>query len=403
MKILIVNAHWNNRGDEAALCALIDALLENKDKLNTKTEITVVFKETKGVSEWPYENRVRCEMTRYRPSEEKVKHVVEDQHSDDPDIQKEIELVEWSDFVVYAPGGAVISDRFWWEKQLEYIFPLYYAQKIGKKTIFASPSVGPFDTEHGLRDQFFKDIDLLCLRESIGMDAVKNCVGICGNQIQSCDLAFVSDINNEKASGQLSADLELSNFLKKYDRIVGLTVSDLSWNVGYLNKEDLMIQIEKTIKGFIAYLETKNMGVILIPQLFGEQDDESYLERYKTENCYLLSKRYNSNFQQYLIGRLYAVAGVRYHCNIFAAKMGTPMIPIVYEQKMQGFLQDSGMEDWGVDISELSTNIMVTKMERLELEYTQKRSFLQEQFVNWKNKARNCIHEIESFIYIGEK
>lgn len=50
-------------------------------------------------------------------------------------------------------------------------------------------------------------------------------------------------------------------------------------------------------------------------------------------------EKYDTYFQQYVIGCMYAVIGMRYHSNIFSAKMGTPFISISYEQKMQGFMK----------------------------------------------------------------
>lgn len=35
-------------------------------------------------------------------------------------------------------------------------------------------------------------------------------------------------------------------------------------------------------------------------------------------------EKYDTYFQQYVIGCMYAVIGMRYHSNIFSAKMGTP-------------------------------------------------------------------------------
>lgn len=392
MKILLVNAHWDNRGDEAALCALADALFEMDDE----AEITIIFKETRAIQEFPYEGRAAYAVTRFRPTEQEVKKAIETGRSDNPDMQKEIELVSDSDMVVYAPGGAVISDRFWWEKQLEYIFPIAYAQSRGKITVFASPSVGPFTTSHPFRDELFKRTDILCLRESLGMQAVIDAIGMMKNQILSCDLAFAGKVDWNAARLRYEHADELRSFLERYNRVVGMTVSDLSWNVGYLNRDELKENIENAFKGFIDYLSRHNIGIILIPQLFGEQNDEEYLKRYASKNVICLPvEGYNSNFQQYLISKLYAVVGIRYHCNIFAAKMRVPMIPIVYEQKMAGFLKDSGIEDWGAEVDGLSAEELIKRFSALEAEYEKRRAFLSAKLGDWKQKADQTIRALE--------
>ncbi|MFZ3129538.1 MAG: hypothetical protein WA125_00155, partial [Desulfosporosinus sp.] len=49
INITIVNAHWNNRGDEAALCALLEGL----QKVYEACKITIIFKDGKSVVQFP--------------------------------------------------------------------------------------------------------------------------------------------------------------------------------------------------------------------------------------------------------------------------------------------------------------------------------------------------------------
>lgn len=84
--------------------------------------------------------------------------------------------------------------------------------------------------------------------------------------------------------------------------------------------------------------------MIFIPQLYGNGNDYDLMSQYVTssESCYVVkadSDLYDAYFQQFLISKLYMVIGMRYHSNIFSAKMGTPFVSISYEQKMQGFMK----------------------------------------------------------------
>ena len=66
------------------------------------------------------------------------------------------------------------------------------------------------------------------------------------------------------------------------------------------------------------------------------------------------SEERDTYFQQYVIGKLYAVVGMRYHSNIFSAKMGIPFVSVSYEQKMKGFMQSIGLSEYCIDLNELS-------------------------------------------------
>ena len=79
--------------------------------------------------------------------------------------------------------------------------------------------------------------------------------------------------------------------------------------------------------------------------------------------------RYDSYFQQYVIGQLYAVVGMRYHSNIFSAKMGTPFISVSYEQKMTGFMEKMELSRYCIGIKDLSAELLAEKFELLEQEH----------------------------------
>ena len=62
-KIVLVNAHWSNRGDEAAIRAIVDSILENV----LDAQITIVFKETGDVCQFPYMDRVDYITAKFLP------------------------------------------------------------------------------------------------------------------------------------------------------------------------------------------------------------------------------------------------------------------------------------------------------------------------------------------------
>ena len=146
------------------------------------------------------------------------------------------------------------------------------------------------------------------------------------------DLAFLSTVDMEENNKIFQTDIELLEKVKRYGKIVGITITDLNWNVEYEKDVELRQNIEDSFNNFICWLEKKEIGVILIPQLFGEQNDINYLLKYQElhSNVSVLDEKYDSQFQQYFISKCYAIVGLRYHSNIFAAKMGTPMVPVIY-------------------------------------------------------------------------
>ena len=90
----------------------------------------------------------------------------------------------------------------------------------------------------------------------------------------------------------------------------------------------------------------------------------------------LMTKNMIHIFQQYVIGCMYAVIGMRYHSNIFSAKMGTPFISISYEQKMQGFMKKMELDRYCISLDKLSDEELKKKFSILTDNYDEYKKYL---------------------------
>ena len=73
---------------------------------------------------------------------------------------------------------------------------------------------------------------------------------------------------------------------------------------------------------------------------------------------------------------MYAVIGMRYHSNIFSAKMGTPFISISYEQKMQGFMKKMELDRYCISLDELSDEELKKRFSILADNYDEYKEYL---------------------------
>ncbi len=205
------------------------------------------------------------------------------------------------------------------------------------------------------------------------------------------DLAFMDEVDSADAELQLSRYPELSEFLANYPRVVGMTISDFKWHVNLGKDAELLERIETTARKMILSLTERGYGVLLIPQLFGNQNDYNYLQAFSRDGVHVMSDQHDTYVQQYVISRLYAVIGMRYHSNIFAAKMGTPFVAVVYEEKMGGFLELAGLSDYGLSLNELSFESLNDKFRILENHYDELRTSLKESLPEWRSRARRTV------------
>ena len=121
MQIVMVNAHWNNRGDEAAIRAIVDGILSHRPDV----KLTILFKDIKDISQFPYQGVIDYFISDFLIEEADMKQVLACEEDQIPEhLLPVIHAIRRADGVIYAPGGADISDRFWWIKQLDYLFPV---------------------------------------------------------------------------------------------------------------------------------------------------------------------------------------------------------------------------------------------------------------------------------------
>ena len=401
MRIFIANAHWFNRGDEAALMVYVNHLAEQGH------DITVEIKERQpGVIISLGGAKIKTISTRYLPkdTESWYQSVLSDgQEFADEEEKKALDAMRDSDLIIYSPGGSVICDRFWWVKQLEYLTPFLYAKMFNIPMFIASPSMGPFnvgDEEHiKIRKELLAVPEHIFVREPISREYLSE-IGITDNIKVSIDSAFYDTFNSETNERLFNGDVELKAFMNSGRKTVAMTVTDLQWNIGYKDqKEELKSKVRTVIDGVISSLLKKGYNVLLIPQLFGIQDDENLLKEFCTDgNVFVLDTKYNCHFQQFVISRCYALIGMRYHSNIFAAKTGIPFIPICYEEKMTGFLKMYHFDQWAVMMDLFSVDGIMTKFETLEKDYKEYQSFLLSMIPTWRSKAATVVIALDNMI-----
>ena len=95
---------------------------------------------------------------------------------------------------------------------------------------------------------------------------------------------------------------------------------------------------------------------------------------------------------------MYAVIGMRYHSNIFAAKMGTPFISVSYEQKMSGFMKIAELDKYCIDINDLSEKSVMETFDNLCEHYNEYKQDLQSRKSIWQRKAHETTDKVIDII-----
>ncbi|SDI72380.1 colanic acid/amylovoran biosynthesis protein [Pseudobutyrivibrio sp. 49] len=403
MKVTIIHAHWNNRGDEAALRAFVDELYAKYENADIYVQVLSSI-----VKQFPYDDkRIHLSNVKFPKRKNKLDYwmayLTKGRLSIFSNTREFVKLVEGSDLVLHGPGGPSIGDIYY-DVEEEYLKRLDLIRRMGIKYAFYAPSMGPFEKKdekrNALRRRVLENAEFIYLREATSEKFVKD-FGIKNKTAVSLDSAFQHYSDEQKYAKQLDEYKELKEFMSRYDRVVGMTTTDLSWHPVHKKNLELKDNIFNSFAQLIEHLDKQNIGVVFIPQLFGIHNDRRYMETFKKDNCFVIDDTHDTYFQQYLISQLYAVIGMRYHSNIFSAKMGTPFISVSYEQKMSGFMNISGLNDYCVPIGELSGDNLVNAFDKLCDNYDDYKSILSVKKEEWSQMAHRTTDAV--FEVLGEK
>lgn len=366
MNILLINAAWDNRGDESAIRAMVDEfrLIRPNVKFNILNHLS------NDRDQFPYSNDI---VVNSRINYFTKKNFIDipflilsrGKFALMPNTRQYIKILKDTDFVLHAPGGPSMGELYP-SMQFNTFFKFIIAALQKKPFGFYAPSMGPFEDKFKniLRKYIYKRAKFIATREDISAQYYK-ALNLEKKAIVTADSAIQHKIDEEKYSNQLREYTSLSDFLDKNEKVIGITITELDWHSIH-NNQETKENIKNTFNEFISYLKQNGCAVVFIPQLFGKQNDYDLMSQYMQENCFIVDDQHDCYFQQYLISKLHAVVGLRYHSNIFSAKMMTPFISISYEQKMSGFIKLCGMQDYCIELKDLSPQRLIETFEKLE-------------------------------------
>lgn len=402
MNILVINCHVANRGDEAAVHALVDELNILYDKLSITLSL-------RGDTVYPNMPENVMIIHQFIPRKFKsllayyIGIVSNGKIRVSSSGKKIMDAIEKADIILHAPGGPSIGDTYY-EDEPTYLRVYDLIQAMNKPYIFYAPSMGPFSRED--RNEWRKKVlcgaKAIILRDPISAEYVRKLLP--DKQVyQTLDSAFQNNIEIEINKKKLDEYKELNTFLCNHDKCVGVTITDLLWHPIHSNNKRMVQNIHDSFEAYLKELVDQGYGIVFIPQLYGSGNDYNLMKGYVAEedNYFVIldnDERYDAYFQQYVIGRLYAVIGMRYHSNIFSAKMGTPFISVSYEQKMQGFMEKMNLRQYCIKLDDLSAYALKNKYELLCRNYDEYKIYLNDKHEEMKADACRTTQIVERIL-----
>jgi len=356
--ILIINQHGENRGDEAAMRAMLAAFREHIPEVS----FTLL-----------YQFRDRTLRLRFREPVEALPIVlpktsylrgalytilkavgVDERRILPPELQRIMAAYARTDLVVSAPGGPYFGDIYahhelihWWYVLLARLF---------KKPLFLyATSAGPFNIRwlNAIRRRLYSTFNCLVTREELSARYIEDLIGAPGSVEVTADSAIQAELEPYPRSAWFSG--ERRSLVER--RLVAVSLNDFRYptskNPAKEKRHYNAVMVE-TLTHLAAYGDVHFM---FLPQLYGRvHSDAAYLlsmaKQLPPEASWeIVDATLDSDTQRRLFAMCDLHIASRYHPAIFGNTAFVPGICIYYEHKALGFMQQLGLERYAFDIN----------------------------------------------------
>ncbi len=355
-RVLIINQHGDNRGDEAAMRATIRAidarfpgssfivLIQVRDLPAAMTAPDVKFQ---SIYLSPVEAARLAIYALLATFGVRVPALLSDAAA------AMIEAYRSADVVITAPGGPYFGDVYV-DHELVHWFHVYLARLHGLAVFQYAPSCGPFRIRamNWLRRRAYQWMGVLVVREEVSRDYLRALLGPASSIHVTTDAAIQDRVQPASREAYFSGR-------RAYLRerlIVAITLQRYRFPAD-ADRTGRQAAFERAALACLEHVATRtSCHFLLFPQLSGVASNDVAFHRYLGNRLpagiswEIVDPALNSDQQRALFGLTDFCIASRYHPQIFATSHGIPGLFIAYEHKQLGYLRQLGLERYTFDI-----------------------------------------------------
>lgn len=262
-----------------------------------------------------------------------------------------------SDFIVVCGGGFLGGKKF---ESLMHVFQMYINTKFNKKVYVMGTSIEPMNSKvvKLFTDDVLKKMDHVFAREVITSEYLEKLLPT--NKITLIpDMAFMLE--------DVSTNFEFVSKLRNGSNFIyGITVRQ--WNFPCSsNPNDMMNKYINSLVEFMNYEISLGNCFVFVPQVIVDNGDDTEVAKVIKskllcpDSFIILHDDLSPVEIKGLISNFDYFIGTRMHSNIFATSMRIPTIAIAYEKKTNGIMHTLGLDDYVIEINNISKDILIDK------------------------------------------
>jgi polysaccharide pyruvyl transferase CsaB len=244
-------------------------------------------------------------------------------------------------------GGSLIQDNTSTRSLIYYLGMIWLAKKMKMKVMIYANGIGPLNKKNNrnLTKYVVNKVDVITLREELSLKELTS-LNINRPEIHvTADPAFTIQAESSEQTDYLLS----SEGIDPKAPYIGISVRKWSGHDKF----------ETTLANIADYIiESYGSGVLFIPMHYPGDlvIIDNILAKMKNKG-FAIRKKHSVPEILGIIGKTQLLIGMRLHALIFAASIGVPIVGIVYEPKVEGFLEYSNQASAG-DVNSLELDKM---------------------------------------------
>ncbi len=241
--------------------------------------------------------------------------------------------------VVLSGGGTLLQDGTSTRSLLYYLSIIKTAKLFGKKVMVYANGIGPVNGARNrkLVKSVLKSVDVITLREKLS-EADLRSIGVDRPDITvTADPAFTL----ESVSDERAREILKNEGVPTDKRMVGVSVR--AWSKAKYG-DDFVTKLAEVCDSLVK----KGSTVVLLPMEYPRDLEISQkLIDNMTEKAYMIKNRCTPSEILGLVGCFDLMISMRLHTLIFAAVKNVPMLGVIYDPKVEYYLQELDMPEAG--------------------------------------------------------
>jgi L-malate glycosyltransferase len=243
-----------------------------------------------------------------------------------------IKIMKQARLFIYG-GGNLIQDNTSSRSLLYYLSTIWFAKKLGLKVMIYANGIGPLNRKINIffTKKIINRVEIITVREMLSLSELKKLEIEKPGVLVTADPALTTEASTDK-----EASIIMSNeHVPLNSTYVGFSVRKMP---GHENRK--YEKYEDVIAKTADYLaDTYSVTPVFIPMQSNDIDIINNVLLKMTTNGFVIKGKYTASNITAVIRKMDILIGMRLHALIFAASYCVPMVGLVYDPKIEGFLQ----------------------------------------------------------------